>query len=333
MSFASSVKDDLVRVYSQKPCCRLAELLAFIRINGNIRLGLAVSENQGNRLPSGAYYQNSGLSGLGISMTTEHAGSARKIFRLSKDLFQLETKIIVHRKTKLRKNQVFNLQIGPQTGLEKLLDLLGFADREQLWGLEAGQLLASESLIKPCCRRAYLRGAFLASGSVNDPERDYHLEITLNDKEQGSLLQLLLADFMIRAKIVRRKQAFVLYLKDGPNIVNMLNIMGSHRALLDFENTRVVKEVRNQVNRMVNFENANLNKTVDAGMRQCADIRLIERKLGFSGLPAVLRQAAEARMEAPQASLNELSKQMGVGRSALNHRLRRLTEIADGFRG
>jgi DNA-binding protein WhiA len=306
MSFAMGVKEDLTRIVSSKPCCRKAELAAFLRLNGNLRQEEA---------------------GVALSMVTENAAIARKIFTLAKEC-GLSSQIAVHRKVRLKKNQVFSLRVLPQEALQKLLRELQVVDNDGRWR-GFGSQFESVIINGECCKRAYLRGVFQAAGYISDPEGAYHLEISLPDLQQVQFVQRLLAGFEIGAKMTRRKGMFVLYLKEGEQICHLLNILGSHRSLLEFESMRVDKEMRNQVNRLVNCDKANVDKTVAAAFKQVESIEIIERLGGLQQLSKPLREMAELRKEYPEASLSELSETSGLGRSAINHRLRKLVETAE----
>ncbi|MDR2043170.1 MAG: DNA-binding protein WhiA [Clostridium sp.] len=197
------------------------------------------------------------------------------------------------------------------------------------------QVPVSPLLIKnTCCRRAFLRGAFLSIGSMSDPEKGYHLEFVCTTEEKARQLQGVIQGFEIEAKIVARKKYHVVYLKEGAGIVDLLNVMEAHVALLNLENLRILKDVRNFVNRRVNCEAANITKTVTASARQVEDIRLLERHHGFFRLPEHLRQMAEARLEHPDATLAELGEYLvpPVGKSGVNHRLRKLSELAESIK-
>ena len=185
-----------------------------------------------------------------------------------------------------------------------------------------------------CCRKAFLRGAFLVSGSVSDPDRSYHFEIASRSEEGADLLCSLLRDFGCDAKTVLRKNRFVVYLKEGSDVGSVMALMGAASAYLAFENDRVVREVRGNVNRKVNCETANIEKTVSAAIRQLADIRFIEETQGLSALPEGLREIASLRLANPDLSLTELGKMTHppIGKSGVNHRLRKIGEIAEGLR-
>ncbi len=187
---------------------------------------------------------------------------------------------------------------------------------------------------KSCCKQAFIRGAFIAGGSVTNPEKGYHLEIVCDTKETAELMIDIIRDFDIDAKLTERKHFYVVYIKDGSMIVDLLNVMGAHASLMDMENVRILKEVRNRINRNVNCETANLNKTVNAAVKQIEDIKYIESKKGLKYLPDNLRRIAEIRMEEPELSLIDLGKMLDppLGKSGVNHRLRKISEIAGELR-
>ncbi len=186
-----------------------------------------------------------------------------------------------------------------------------------------------------CCRRTFLRGAFLCIGSMSDPKKGYHLEFVCENEAHAAQIQQTIWSFDIEAKIVRRKKYHVVYLKEGAGIVDLLNVMGAHLSLMLLENLRIEKEVRDSVNRQVNCEAANITKTVNAAGKQIEDILLLQKNYGLSNLPDNLRQMAEARLEHPESSLQELGGYLNppVGKSGVNHRLRKLSEIAEKIKG
>lgn len=205
----------------------------------------------------------------------------------------------------------------PAEQLQQQIDRTLRAQREQL-------------LERNCCKRAFLRGAFLASGSISDPQKSYHFEIVCQEQPQAQLLQELYRAFELDAKIVQRKKYYIVYLKEGAQIVDALNVMGAYVALMNLENVRIFKEMRGSVNRIVNCETANINKVVGAACRQVEDIRYIQSRVGLDELPPALREMALIRLEYPDSSLKELGELCDppVGKSGVNHRLRKLGEIA-----
>lgn len=183
---------------------------------------------------------------------------------------------------------------------------------------------------RSCCRRAFLRGAFLCVGSISDPEKGYHLEFVCTGESKARQLQQLIQEFGIDARIVIRKKYHVVYVKEGAGIVDLLNVMGAHVSLMNLENLRILKEMRNSINRRVNCETANITKTVNAANRQIEDILYLRDHYGLQKLPPALRRMAEVRLEYPDAPLKELGQYLEppVGKSGVNHRLRRLSELA-----
>lgn len=185
-----------------------------------------------------------------------------------------------------------------------------------------------------CCKRAFIRGAFLTSGSMSDPEKSYHFEIVCNREDRAEQLRDIMNSFGMEAKIVSRKRSYVVYLKEGEQIVDILNIMEAPVALMNLENIRILKEMRNSVNRQVNCETANIHKTVSAAVKQIEDIEYLREKVGLEHLPLPLREMAYVRLEHPDAPLKELGTYLvpAVGKSGVNHRLRKLGIMAEDLR-
>lgn len=206
----------------------------------------------------------------------------------------------------------------------------------KMWDHQAGVPILRDTvdgllIQQSCCKRAYIRGAFLAAGSISDPEKSYHFEVVCQTMEQAKQLQEVINAFDMDAKIVERKKHFVVYLKEGSQIVDILNIMEAHVALMNLENVRILKEMRNSVNRKVNCETANISKTVNAAVKQLEDIIYIRDTIGLESLPDNLREIAELRLEYPEAPLKELGAYLNpvVGKSGVNHRLRKISSMAE----
>lgn len=299
MSFSGTVKEELAAHVSSARHCQLAELAALLLYNGSTCEG-----------------------GRHLCLETENEAVARKCFTLLKKTFNIETvmrgkrRLIPDDETERRVIQALYLA-GRGNGEIKTTD-------------PVNPLLVRSS----CCARAYLRGVFLSVGSMSDPGKSYHLEFVCDEKAQALQLQKMLSEFQIEARIIGRKKYHVVYLKEGAGIVDLLNVMGAHVSLMELENMRILKEMRNSINRRVNCETANISKTVTAAGRQIEDILLIRDRYGFENLPDNLRQMAEVRLEYPDAALKELGGYLEpiVGKSGVNHRLRRLSEIADKIR-
>ena len=219
------------------------------------------------------------------------------------------------------------------TDAEKMLQAMKVYDGEK-------QIRSLEDEVNPvliknsCCKRAFLRGAFLCMGSMSDPQKSYHLEFVCDWEKQAQQIQEAISSFDLEAKIVKRKKYYVVYLKEGAGIVDLLNVMGAHLSLMNLENLRIEKEMRNSINRQVNCEAANITKTVNAANKQIEDILLLQKQYGLSNLPENLREMANVRLAYPESSLQELGGYLNppVGKSGVNHRLRKLSEMADKIR-
>lgn len=224
--------------------------------------------------------------------------------------------------------------------IKKLFGYNSIDDTDVRKVLEVIKYTGGNNLVNPsriqstCCKRAYLRGAFLCMGSMSNPEKEYHLEFVCESMRQALQLQNTLLSFELEAKVVTRKKYQVLYIKESEVIVELLNIMGAHISLMNLENIRILKDMRNSINRRVNCETANINKTVSAATKQIDDIIFLREHEGFEKLTPNLREMAEVRLEYPDASLKELGEYLDppVGKSGVNHRLRKLSEIADKMR-
>lgn len=308
MSFSATTKEELARMSGQKSCCELAELAALVRMDGTLQ----ISSHQE----------------YALNVTTENAAVARRIYRLAKNVLGGQVDIVVRRKLRLRKNNSYLVKIHPH-GVDDL-QRLGLLDQD--CQIQPG--IAKELIKHRCDQKAYLRGAFLAGGSISNPEGTYHLEIITSDSYYAESVCRLINKFQLGAKVSIRKNWHVVYIKESEHIVEFLGIIGAHHALLEFENVRVLKDMRNQVNRLVNCETANLNKTVDAAVRQIENIELIANTVGITALPPALQHIAGLRREYPDASLKELGEmlQPKVGKSGVNHRLRKIDELAEKIR-
>lgn len=310
MSFSEKTKNELARIISQDRCCQMAELAGLVRMDGTI---LISAKNQ-----------------VGLELTTENAAVARKVLRLAKLIFNVEIELRVKRKKRLKKNNIYLLKIPPQNNVREILSTLGITEEGFLINPQVSPLATR----KRCCRRSYLRGVFLGAGSVNDPESTYHLEIITTSEYYAQSLVELINKFGLEPKISTRKNWYVVYLKESEQIVTFLNIIEAHTALLNFESIRIQKDMRNKVNRLVNCETANLNKTIDAAFRQKENIKLIAETLGLDKLPPGLKQVAEIRLEHPDISLKELGEMTDppLGKSGINHRMRKIEKIAENIR-
>ena len=313
MSFSARIKEELSRQMSPARHCQIAEIAAILSLCGGIQI--------------------SGDDRYTIKIHTENVTVARKCFTLLKKTFNIEADISIRRNAHLGKNRVYSVCVKQHEDALRVLKATKLLSEDGEIG-ENLSVVGNVVVQNPCCRRAFLRGAFLASGSISDPEKFYHFEIVCATEPKARQIQSIMATFDIEAKIVMRKRYYVAYIKEGSQIVDMLNVMEAHLSLMELENIRILKEMRNSVNRKVNCETANINKTVNAAVKQIEDIRLIEQKKGFHNLNEGLAEIAELRLQYPEATLKELGMMLNpqVGKSGVNHRLRKLSEIADELR-
>ncbi|KIL46508.1 sporulation regulator WhiA [Jeotgalibacillus alimentarius] len=308
MSFASETKKELTQIEAND-CCSKAELSALIRMNGTLSFS--------NRV-------------LIVNIQTENAAIARRIYTLIKKNYTVQVELLVRKKMRLKKNNVYIVRIAEQArDILEDLNILGE-------GFSLNHDISPATIGKKCCQRAYLRGAFLAGGSVNNPETSsYHLEIFTLYEEHNDSLANLMNQFNLNSKTIERKKGFVTYLKEAEKITEFFSLIGAHQALLRFEDVRIVRDMRNSVNRLVNCETANLNKTIGAALRQVENIRFIERTAGLGILPDKLREIAELRVAYQDVTLKELGEMVSggaVSKSGINHRLRKIDQIAEKLR-
>ena len=308
MSFSGKVKEELSKHIPSARHCRIAELAALLSACGKI-------DNTKK-----------------LRFQAENDAVVRKYFTLLKKTFNIDTEISVRESTYSKKGSIYSVTLGEEAQIRQILDGTKLVCAEA----DNGVLSLSSMLVtqQNCCKRAYIRGAFLASGSISDPEKGYHFEIVCLDEEKARQIQDMVRSFQIDAKIVLRKKAYVVYVKEGAQIVDLLAVMEANVALMDFENIRIVKEMRNSINRKVNCETANINKTVNAAVKQTEDIKLVEKMVGFQNLNDSLAEIAELRLQYPEATLKELGMMLNpqVGKSGVNHRLRKLSEMAEELR-
>lgn len=310
MSFSGDIKEELSGLSSGGRHCRLAETAAILSLCGKI----VITEN--NRYC--------------VKIQTENLPVARKYFTLLRKAFNIKAEVSVR---KSREARYYSVMVQKDWEARRLLRDTCLMDEDgNIY--ECMSPIHNQLLKQNCCRRAFIRGAFLAAGSVSDPEKSYHFEIVCASEEKAAQLRDLLVQMEIDAKTVIRKRHHVVYVKEGSQIVELLGLMGAHVSLMELENVRIVKEMRNSVNRKVNCETANLNKTVSAAVRQLEDIRYIQETVGLHKLTEGLEEIARLRLEHPDASLKELGDMLSpkVGKSGVNHRLRKLSLMADALR-
>lgn len=312
MSFSGEIKEELGIQISSARHCQIAELSALISMCGSVMID------------SNNHYA--------IKIHTENVIVARKCFTLLEKTFNIRTEISI-RKNLVRQSVSYWIIIKTHEDAIKVLQATKLMK-------EDGEIFEELSIVKNvivqqyCCKRAFIRGAFLASGSISDPEKSYHFEIVCAVCAKAEQLQKMMNSFGIDAKVILRKKSYVVYVKEGAQIADLLNIIEAHVALMKFENVRIIKDMRNTVNRKVNCETANINKTVSAAVKQVEDIVYIRDTIGLENLSDALKDVALTRLEYPEATLKELGDLLitPVGKSGVNHRLRKLGEMADKIR-
>lgn len=312
MSFSLKVKNEVCRHSELNKEEAIAELSGIMRASGTLGIGAKMS--------------------LNFKIVTENPAIARLIFKLLKEHFNIHTQVIVKRSNSLKKNNVYVVAITEDSNVKELLLEVGILTEEDF--LNLNYTIPKKLVEEEDAKRAYIRGAFLGGGSINNPEKSYHLEFVTHNLEYANELSNLINEYNLSSKVIQRKSSYVIYLKEGEQIVDLLNIIGAHSSLLELENIRIMKEMRNNVNRLVNCETANLSKTVNAAVRQIESIKLIQKEIGLDRLAKNLREIAELRLEYPDESLKELGAMLNppVGKSGINHRLRRIEKIAAELR-
>ncbi|MFR3686582.1 MAG: DNA-binding protein WhiA [Enterococcus sp.] len=307
MSFAAEVKKELTGLAVQKNLAQ-AELAALIRMNGS----LSLNNHQ-----------------FVLNIQTENAAIARRIFTLLKEHYGVRSELLVRRKMKLKKNNVYIVRLKQET--QKILLDLDIMDGVMFQSHISNEIKQSEKKT-----RAYLRGAFLASGSVNNPETSrYHLEISSIYEEHNQDICDLLNQFDLNARTLERRNGYITYLKGAEKIADFLTLIGATNSMLKFEDVRIVRDMRNSVNRLVNCETANMNKTIDAASKQIENIHFIEATVGLQSLPEKLQEIAELRIQNPEISLKELGEMIpsgAISKSGINHRIRKINDFADNLR-
>lgn len=307
MSYASEVKKELTTLEVHKKNAK-AELMALIRMNGSISLA--------NRK-------------IILNIQTENPAIARRIYKLILEFYKVESKLVVRKKMKLNKNNVYVVRIADQA--QAILDDLGILENFQIVERVPVELLKDDSQV-----RSYLRGAFLASGSVNNPETSrYHLEIYSLYEEHNDMISEMMNNYDLNSRTTDRRSGYITYLKEAEKIANFLQLIGATNAMLKFEDVRIMRDMRNSVNRLVNCETANMNKVANASTKQLANIKFIDDTVGLDHLPEKLYEVAMTRMRMPEVSLKELSESLpsgSISKSGINHRLRKINEFADKLR-
>lgn len=313
MSFSAEVKDEVSRQISNARHCQIAELAAIFSICGSIMI--------------------SADDTYSIKITTENVVVARKFYKLIKVAFQIDAELAIGSNNRLNKSNIYTVIIRNNDNASRFLKAIKILNDNMEIDDEimVGSLITQQS----CCKRAFIRGAYLASGSLSDPNKFYHFEIVCDCESKALQLRDMINSFDLESKVVQRKKSYIVYIKEGTQIVEILNIMEAHVALMNLENVRIIKEMRNSVNRKVNCETANLNKTVAAAIKQIKDIEYIRDTVGLGSLKEGLEEVARIRLSNPDMPLKDIGMLLTepVGKSGVNHRLKKISEIAENLRG
>jgi hypothetical protein len=313
MSFSSEVKDELARDIKPARHCQIAELAAIFSSCGSIR----ISEND-------TYI---------IKIATENVLVARKFYKLLKLAFGINAELAIGTAKHPGKTNNYTVIIRKNDNAVRLLKAFKIMDDNM--SLSEDMMVGNIVFQQLCCKRSFIRGAFLTSGSISDPNKFYHFEIVCSSEAKANQLKEMINTFEVDSKVVVRKKNYVVYIKEGAQLVEILNVMEAHVALMSLENVRILKDFRNTINRKVNCETANLNKTVTAAVKQIKDIEYIRDTAGLGSLKKGLEEVAVLRLENPDMPLKDLGMLLTepVGKSGVNHRLKKISEIADSLRG
>lgn len=305
MSFSNDVRNELARTMGNRTCCQKAELAALVLINGRVNV-----EENGDLL---------------LNITLDNAATARKTFKMFKEVYGIQSSARVANRRFFKKNRYYTVTAEVTPHYQMMTDF-NISPKGQI-----SRRINSSLLGKACCKRSFLRGVFLSRGFVNRPEGNYHLEIICHDSGMAEDLKKLLASFDLPARSIERKNSLIVYLKESEKIVDFLRLVGANKALLDFENVRIIKSMRNTINRQVNCETANLAKTVDASVRQIELIKRFTRQNGWNKLPPPMRELAVLRVDYPDLSLKELGMMMEpiLSKSGVAYRMRKLEKLIE----
>ena len=314
MSFSIKVKNELANHISNATHCRIAELAALISMCGSV----IIDENNDYK----------------IRIKTETQPTAEKIKKLLWKTFKVNVDISTRENAYSKVGRTYTLLVGDHQQALKILQATKLINENNEIG-ENFSITNNIVIMKDCCKRAFIRGAFMAAGSIRDPNKSYHFEIKCNSEKKAKQLIELLENYNIDGKMVARKGGYVVYIKEGEGIVDVLNVMEAHVSLMEMENVRILKGMSNYYNRQVNCETANIKKTVATSVRQIDDIDFIIQNKGIDYLPEKLQDIAWVRKENPDASLQELGEMLDppLGKSGVNHRLRKICQIAQELRG
>lgn len=302
MSFSEAIKAELSRHYPESSCCARAELLGLLRTAGHLYI--------------------LGNGGGNLEVSTEYPSVARHVFSILKDEFFVHSEVLFRKEKRLRRANVYLVRVKGRKALEIV---------ERLGALTTAPL---GSVSCRCCAMSFLKGSFLGGGSLSSPEKGYHLEIRLGTNDDTLRLAKQASELLdLKPAFLQKKDGFMLYIKESEQISDFLKAVGASSTLFHYEEVRVVKDLKGMVNRLVNCETANLNKAVEASLKQIEAIQAIEASVGLHSLPPKLRELAKLRLAHPDLTLKELGEKMNpkLGKSGVNHRMRQILNIARSY--
>lgn len=310
LSFSSNVKNELIHRFGNESYINVAEITAMLNLCGQV---CKINDR------------------FCVKIQTDNVSVARKYFTLLKKTFNIDNKVDIKENKKFHRTRSYSLVADDK---EIVRSLLLETEMTDIFGNINIPHIPKKINEELSYKRAYIRGAFLVGGCITNPERAYHLEFVTGVYSYALQLMDLINSFGIDSKVVKRKDNFVIYIKESEQIVDLLNIMEATVSLMDLENVRILKGMRNNVNRLVNCETANINKTIAAAVKQIDDIEYIQNTVGLTYLPNSLEEMAKIRIENPDLSLKELGLKLSppVGKSGVNHRLKKICEIANLLR-
>lgn len=310
MSFSSTVKDEIAKLKLSNSTDVIGELTGFIPMCASLK------------------FINGGIE---ISFNTENAAVARRIFTHLKKNYSEDVEVVVSKSKQLKKNNIYSIILRDESSSKALLYDTEFIRSENVFIKNYSPYFIKQDIE---LKKSYIRGSFLGGGSISNPEKYYHIEFVVASEDHAIYLSELINSFGFNSKWINRKDNLIVYIKEAEQISDLLNLMGASKSVLKFENIRVFKDVNNQVNRIVNLENANLNRIVNTSIRQIMDIKLIDETIGLNNLPDSLKEVASLRLSDDTLSLKELGQRLNppIGKSGVNHRLKKINEIANKLR-
>lgn len=303
-TFNSFVKSDLCKVTLKHQHCMTAELAGIIHTSASLTLG---------------------TGGVGIQISTESKNIINRIYSLVKKVYNINSELT--QSSNRLQTEYYQIRIIPNDYSEFLANL--GIDFEQGFGVNKNNEVFRAIISKDCCKASYLRGAFLVGGIISNPESSYHLEIISGSELSCDAIKSLIESMNFKTATIGRKTGTATYIKDAQGISDFLKIIGAHNSVLKLEDIRMIKEIKNNLNRQINFENANIDKTVNSSLDQVNNINKIDSQIGLESIAPSLQEAARARLENPQATLSELAEMCGISKSGMNNRFRKIAEIAE----